>query len=229
MALSVWRKNSGKEKTPMDKQTAKLGARILENLPEMDSEVMQGWINDPKGLQDALRQALCRFKTFMTIKIGTLKDVASIRKAIADAGGRISGCANDLLGKDAFTVATEVTEVELVVASVPELGFKDGNKYFAICQRAKQLGLDLCPAEVGPQLRLQYTDQPKGERFRIAMEPITDSDGCLHIFYVGRDGSELYLDGYHGHPDLWFTNDRFVFIRRKVTRAPFGLKNLGLS
>lgn len=38
----------------MDKQTGKLIARIAENLPEMDTDVMQGWIENPKGLQSFL-------------------------------------------------------------------------------------------------------------------------------------------------------------------------------
>ena len=200
----------------MDTQTAKMGARILENLPEMDSEVMQGWIDDPKGLQEALRQSLCRFKTFMTIKLGTLKDADAIRKAIADEGGRISDWANDILGQPAFTVATEETEMELVAPTVAELGFKDGAKYSDICERAKQLGLALCPPEVGPQLRLQYKDQPKGEWLRIAMEPITDSDGYLEVFGVDHYDDVLWLDSSYGHPvSFWDGSYRFVFVGRK--------------
>ena len=43
----------------IDKQTAKLGARILENLPvDLDDNTMQGWIDNPKGLQKFLR-GLC--------------------------------------------------------------------------------------------------------------------------------------------------------------------------
>ena len=38
----------------MDKQTAKLIARIAENLPDMEGEVMQNWINRPKELQNFL-------------------------------------------------------------------------------------------------------------------------------------------------------------------------------
>ncbi len=167
-------------------------------------------------LKNGGRMTVASFPTFKTIKLGTLKDVAAIRKAIVDAGGHIGDWTNDLLGKDAFTVATKETEVKLVVASVAELGFKDGAKYSDICQRAKQLGLDLCPAEVGPQLRLQHTDQSNGEQLRIAMEPITDSDGNLGVFLVAHADSELYLFSLSGQPDsFWCGSDRFVFIRRK--------------
>lgn len=38
----------------MDKQELKLGARILENLPVMSPDVMQGWINNPKTLKQFL-------------------------------------------------------------------------------------------------------------------------------------------------------------------------------
>jgi hypothetical protein len=154
--------------------------------------------------------------SFKNIRLGTLKDAKAIRKAIADAGGRIGDWANDILGQPAFTVATKETEVELIVAAVAELGFKDGAKYSDICERAKELGLGLCPAEVGPQLRLQYTNQPNGEWLRIAMEPITDSVGGLNLFSVGCYDGELWLNGYDGRPDyFWYGYNRFVFVRRK--------------
>ena len=38
----------------MDKQTGKLIARIAENIPDMESEVMQNWIDRPKELQSFL-------------------------------------------------------------------------------------------------------------------------------------------------------------------------------
>lgn len=41
-----------------DRQSGKLIARISENLPEMSSDVMQGWIDNPKGLQKFL-EGLC--------------------------------------------------------------------------------------------------------------------------------------------------------------------------
>lgn len=157
------------------------------------------------------------FDTWKTIKLGTgLNTADDFRKAIKDNGCRISDWASDILGKDAFTTTTEETEVELVNVSVAELGFKNGAKRADIYQRAQEYGLDLCPAEVGAQLRLQYKDQPKDEWLRIAMEPITDSGGRLSVFDVGRGGDGLWLDGVSGRPGrFWDGGDRWVFDRRK--------------
>ena len=38
----------------MDRQELKLVARIVENLPMMSSDIMQGWVNNPKGLKKFL-------------------------------------------------------------------------------------------------------------------------------------------------------------------------------
>jgi hypothetical protein len=43
--------------------------------------------------------------------------------------------------------------------------------------RAQQLGFGLAAAEVAPQLRLQYFDQPVGEFLIIGMEPIKRWNG----------------------------------------------------
>ncbi len=157
------------------------------------------------------------WKTWKTIKLGTgLKTASDFRKEVMKAGMKISDWANDILGKPAFTATESVTEVELVVASVAELGFKDGATRKDIYARAKELGLDLCPPEVGPQLRLQYTDQPKDEWLVIAMDPITGSDGFLNLFFVEHDDGSRFLRAGRGRPgSFWRGIDRFVFLRRK--------------
>ena len=149
-----------------------------------------------------------------TVKLGTCKTPDEYRKALKKAGRRIGDWGNDILGR--ITCSKEEVDLDLVVLSVGELGFKDGAHYADICAKAQELGLELCPAEVGPALRLQYGDQPKGEWLRIAMEAITDRDGRLSIFSVEHFGGGLWLYGYYGHPVFVWDADRcFVFGRRK--------------
>ena len=158
------------------------------------------------------------FKTWKTVKLGTgLKTADDFRKALTNAGCNIGSWANDILGKPVFSVSSEETEVELVVVSVAELGFKNGATRKDIYKRAEELGFALCPSEVGPQLRLRYNDQPNGEWLLIGMEPIAVSDGDLRVFGVGRDddGSQ-WLDGGCGSPVLvWSADLHWVFLRRK--------------
>lgn len=42
-----------------DPQTKKFCAAVVEALPELSEDVMQGWIGNPKGLQKVLRDGLC--------------------------------------------------------------------------------------------------------------------------------------------------------------------------
>ncbi|PIT92392.1 MAG: hypothetical protein COU08_02710 [Candidatus Harrisonbacteria bacterium CG10_big_fil_rev_8_21_14_0_10_42_17] len=105
-------------------------------------------------------------------------------------------------------------DVDLVVRSVNELGFPEGALYDTIIARARERGLDLCPAEVDPQLKLQYTDQPMDEWLHIAMEPITDMIGNLRIFFVGHDEDGRWLSTDRCSPDIvWCSFNRFLFVR----------------
>ncbi len=186
----------------------------------MDWGTMEAVINKLGGMEGVdrfLRDELVVkvperiWKTWKTIKLGTFKNVDEIRKALKAGKHSIGDWANNILGKPAFKVSETEQDVELVNVSVEELGFKNGASYADICKRALELGLDLCPAEVGPQLRLQYKDQPKGTYVVVAMEAITDSDGDLRVFDVRRrDDGEQYLSAFNGYADY-----RFVFLRRK--------------
>lgn len=81
--------------------------------------------------------------------------------------------------------------------------------------RCTQLGLGLCPAQVGPELRLQYSEQPVGERVYVAMKPITASDGEPRIFVVEHNSNGLSLDAVRARPaDEWPPEAIFVFFAR---------------
>jgi hypothetical protein len=168
------------------------------------------------GLQNIVEGCVSTptFPVWKTLKLGTHKTPAAYRKVLKSAGRRVSDWVNEILNK--VVVAPTEMDLDLVVCSVAELGFTNGARYDAICARGTELGLDLCPAEVGPALRLAYTDQPRGEWLVIAMDALTDSDGGGSIFRVEHDRDELWLYADCGNPDdVWYADHRFVFARRK--------------
>jgi hypothetical protein len=91
---------------------------------------------------------------------------------------------------------------------------KHGARLRGTYRRALELTVELCPNEVGPQLRLQYKNQPKDEWLFIAMGPIATLGGYLGVFYVVHDG--FCLRGGDADPDHFRDgSNRFVFARRK--------------
>lgn len=204
-----------------DRQTAKFLAVIGENMPELSGDMMQGWIEDPKAVQKVLKDVFCtpketpRFNIWKTIKLGTgLKTAKDFHKALMSNGFKTSEWANEILGKLYLTAASKETEVDLIVVTVAELGFKRDALRDQIYKRAKELGLELCPPEVGPQLRLQYPDQPNGERVLIGMEPITDFDGYPGVFVVRCGDLGPWLDNGWSRPNfVWFHSDQWAFVR----------------
>lgn len=149
---------------------------------------------------------------FMTVKLGTHPNNAALRKILTDEGNRIGDWASDILKK--VQVAPEPTEVEIVVATVAELGFLSGATRQQIYDKALSLGLELLPAEVGPQMRLQYQNQPNEEWILIGMEPISASDGDLHVFFVARNGDDRWLNANYDNPaSVWDAGNRWAFRR----------------
>ncbi|PWB39006.1 MAG: hypothetical protein C3F02_01195 [Parcubacteria group bacterium] len=199
------------------KQALQFAAVVVQNLPEMSGEIMQRHIDDPKGLQTLLRKVFLTFPILMTVKLGTgLKTADNFRQAIKKAKMDIGSWASDLLNQDAFRVAGQPTEVSIIAPTVAELGFKDGARYADICQRGVEMGYELCPSELGPQLRLQYQNQPKGEVLWLAMEAIRRSGGLLSTFFVGHGDGGLWLRGGGAVPGGFFrAGDRIVFVCRK--------------
>lgn len=148
------------------------------------------------------------------IELGTdIKDGPAFTKEIKAKGMRIGDAESMLTSPDFKVVGTRET-ADLVELSVSALGFTTTTRYDALCKRALELGLELCPPEVGPQLRLQYTDQPNDVYLTVAMKAITGSGGSPDVFNVGRLGYGLWLSAFGGHPDNeWNPEDRFVFLR----------------
>ena len=166
-----------------------------------------------------------------TVEIGG-KDAKELIKEMREKKINISDYAMDMLNSKDFTVLKESETEILIRLKVGNLGFPK-NKYPTtdeIYKRIEELGLELCPPETGPHYRLQYTNQPIGEWFRIGMKQIADRGGNPDVFYLVRGEGGLWLDDCWTRPtDEWGPENEFVFRLRKLSRfagSASGGKNL---
>lgn len=113
----------------------------------------------------------------------------------------------DILYETEFSKESQT--YELARFTVEQLGFPRGATTDEIYKRAEELGLELCPAEVGPHLRLQYSGK---DWMRIAMKQITDHYGSPSVFYLGWESDRLRLSAGNVEPWLeWRSDSEFVF------------------
>lgn len=132
--------------------------------------------------------------------------------ALRQSPWRTGTSAGDLLESLVFDEAP--TPVELVRRSVAELRFGDCASLQDIYERAVRGGLKLCPALVGPRLRLDYVDQPKGDWLFMAMRQLPDGDGSPSIFSLDSDVHGRWLRAFTAQPTTRFhPADIFVFAR----------------
>ncbi|WP_196235987.1 hypothetical protein [Bradyrhizobium japonicum] len=159
--------------------------------------------------------------TWKQIKIGTFANPLALRNAMDAVGCNVGGQAAEILARPSFTVSSKKIEINIVTVSPAELGFATDNVGLAaVYSRAKGLGFELSAAEVGPQLRIQYFDQPIGEFLTIAMEPIKTWSGEPIILNVANGGAGLILIGQAGSADAEVpVTTRFVFTQPSETAS----------
>ena len=132
-------------------------------------------------------------------------------QALKDKNISLWDSAEYILKKTEFSQTAQ--NYELVRFTVKQLGLPNNVTTDEIYKRAQELGLELCPAEVGPHLRLKYTGK---EWFYIAMKQIPNSGGMLNVFSLDGDRGALGLGSCRAHPDVrWNASSHFVFAWRK--------------
>ena len=108
-----------------------------------------------------------------------------------------------------FSFNEKERDEKIIILSVRELGFSQDTSLEKIFSRAKGLGLDLCPPEIGPLLFFQT----KLVYCLIAMEPIPDSHNNLHIFDILPGGHESRFDVDRGEGNaLYDCENPFAFV-----------------
>jgi hypothetical protein len=155
------------------------------------------------------------------ITLGSYKGVNSLRTALEAARVRVGDSADEVLGRPAFQFSPAKHDVDLMVVSVAELGFPNGARLADIHRRAGELGLELCPAEVAPLLRLAYTNQPMGEFLNVAMRPIGTYAGEQVALSIANAGTGPLLIGGDGRPELVMNRmAKLVFVRPARIASP---------
>lgn len=144
------------------------------------------------------------------------KSKEELEHQIENQGMRIGDYAKSMTENRDFKTLQKPEQRKLVRLQVEDLGFTNYPTTTELYARAEELGLELCPPEVGPQYRINYKNQPMGEWVYIGMKPITDSHGDPSVFYVARHEHGLWLhDDFAGPGRRWAPSHRLVFSLRK--------------
>lgn len=174
------------------------------------------------------------FKQLSSIEhIYTSFPEGKIRKSELEIGGKtaeeletelkekniyISSYAQDMLHSPDFATLSNPEQIDTVRLKVQDLGFPDGATTDQIYAKAAELGLELCPAEVGPYQRLKDTDQELYKYYWIAMKQIAGRDGLPFVFFLLRLDDGLELRRSIARPGLrWDGDHELVFCLPQVS------------
>ena len=173
---------------------------------KLESDNGPTWLNNFKRF---LRKEIpTNFTVWRRIKLGGLETAKAIEECFRQKDIEIGPSAGDMF-KHLYLRSVGET-IDLTVVRVEEVGCDHKSSYPEVCRQAFKWGLKLCPAEAGPQLRLQYLDQPKGESLIMATEPV-ETYGHHRLFSVEHVGLALSLSG-RPHPGGLFDREHlFVF------------------
>lgn len=139
-----------------------------------------------------------------------------ILRTLETSSINVSDYTGDMIRSEDFLTLSTRKSISTVRLKVSDLGFPQGSTTEEIYKRAQELGLELCPPEVGPALRLKDLNQRPDDWYLVAMEQIADSRGSPNVFSLGRDEAGLWLyDRWAVPDDRWDSEDGFVFGLRK--------------
>lgn len=156
----------------------------------------------------------------LRIKLGTFKSNEELRRAVQDKRQRLGqgdGRWNDQ-SLDRIPIRTEMEEVELVCIHLSN--FPAEEPLISPCPSLKEvqrwgrgLGLEICPAEVGPQLYLQHRFTWNLQSLDVVMDAIPDGREELATFSVLPKNYDDKTEVLGGQPDQLWDESLCVFMR----------------
>jgi hypothetical protein len=162
-----------------------------------------------------------------TIEVGGLTNL-QLFQSLQQNSILMNKYAERLLSDGKFTTSETKYRLNMVQLTVKDLGYSNGATLPQIYERAIELGLELCPLELGPFLRLAYLDQPEGDTghnskhqapsgsITVASEIVSEDDEFPKGFYLRKINGELWLRGYIADQlHIWKPSDHFIFCQTK--------------
>lgn len=129
----------------------------------------------------------------------------------------LNAYATMLFMSEAFTVSAVSKRVNVVQVSTEELGFSDGALYADILLAAQRVGLEPCPLELAPYLRLAYSEQTDAALLTVASVRAFTDESYPNGFYLSSKNDELWLRGYRSTSDwIWSPENIFAFVEKRV-------------
>lgn len=164
-----------------------------------------------------------------TVKVGGLTKSQLIQK-LHKYSILMNEYGEKLFADDRFMTSAMKYSLQTIELTVEDLGFLEGANTTQIYKRAGELGLELCPLELGPYLRLEYLDQLEGYSVNplqqqqapsgsitIASEVLTEDPEFPKGFYIRRINGVLWLRGYCAdYLHVWNPNDHFIFCQKTI-------------
>ena len=133
------------------------------------------------------------------------KNGKELLEALEKQGINVSLFARGMIESSDFMPAQITEIVDIVRLKVRDLGFTNFPTTTEVFEKATELGLELCPAEVGPQYRLQQTNQPMDDWFSNGV-PVLGNDHKTAINIPTRSESLFDYDpGFTQGPSQLFS------------------------
>lgn len=150
------------------------------------------------------------------VKIGG-KDKDQLIQELKAKNSDVSEWALELLESEDFTTSENIGNINLISLTAKDLRmFKGTTTKRMIYQYAEQLGLELCPPEVGLYLGLQYSGY---KEINIAIESINDRNGLTRdVFSLPMTPNPLDQVGIRQKPSYTYSYDS-IFVFRLPKRA----------
>ena len=142
-----------------------------------------------------------KWEIWKTIEIGG-KSVQVLEAELKQKGIYFHKYAQKMMRSENFVTLKHSEQINLVRLKVSDLGYTLlPPTRSQIYQKAQDLGLDLCPHEVAPELRLKYDGPSSGDRLYVGMKQIDLPDEDYgnepepHVFVLERDKYNSKKDG----------------------------------